>query len=419
MRVWIVNPYGELPSEGWREYRSFLIARALAANGHEVTWWISDFEHRRKQYRASGQLLDPMLPGGVRAIAVHSSSYKRNISLGRIRYEINFGKELARLAEGEEAPDLIILGFPAIFTGNPIIAYRNKIGCKLIFDVCDLWPELFEVILPKKIRFLGKIIFYPLYKMRMQQIGFCDGVVAVSEDYLKTALQGQKGQIPKLISYLGIDIGAYLATKINSSLDKRLADFKKQFSLVAVYAGTLGDAYDMDIIISAIKYVQQKDLLIGFVVAGNGPRKKDFEDMAADSSASLMYLGLLPATDMKTLYNNCDVGLMTYVADSTVAMPVKLFDYTVGGLALLSSLGRDASDTINRCQIGQNYRASDLNDFMEKLTLMSQNVDLLRRYKDNSRQLALSYDSKIQYAGYTEFLEKIVDLPNLSRNSIN
>ena len=253
VKVWIVNPYGELPSEGWREYRSFLIARALAAIGHEVTWWISDFEHRSKQYRTSGQLLDPMLPVGVKVIAVHSSAYKRNISLKRIRYELNFGKELARLAETEESPDLIILGFPAIFTGDPIIAYRNKVGCKLVFDVIDLWPELFEVILPRRIRFLGKFLFYPLYKRRAKQISSCDGIVAVSHDYLKTAIQGQTKKIPNLISYLGIDISTYLAAKINLPLDKSLAEFKKKFSLVAVYAGHLGDAYDKDIIISAIK----------------------------------------------------------------------------------------------------------------------------------------------------------------------
>jgi len=408
MKVWIINPYGELPSEGWREYRSFLVARALATRGHDVTWWISDFEHRSKQYRTSGQLFDPMLPPGVRVIAVHSSSYKKNISLKRIRYEMNYGKELARLAEHEEPPDLIILGFPAIFTGNPIIAYRNKVGCKLVFDVIDMWPELFELILPRKIRFLGKLIFYPLYLRRKLQTRVCDGVVAVSQDYLKTALQGYSKPIPSLISYLGIDISAYHASEVNSALDRTLGEFKKRFSLVVVYAGTLGDAYDIDLIISAIERVRQNGLSIGFVVAGNGPRKADFEEMATDSSVPLRYLGLLPATDMKTVYKNCDVGLMSYVADSTVAMPVKLFDYTVGGLALLNSLGRDARNTINQHQIGLNYSASDQDDFMKKLMVMLQNPDLVKVYKDNARQLALSYDSVVQYENYAKFIEKIV-----------
>ncbi len=222
-------------------------------------------------------------------------------------------------------------------------------------------------------------------------------------------MQNQSKFIPSLIAYLGIDISAYHDSKDNPALEQTLGEFKKRFSLVVVYAGTLGDAYDMDLIISAIKLAKQKGLSIGFVVAGNGPRKTDFEDMAADSSAPLKYLGLLPATDMKTLYKICDVGLMSYVADSTVAMPVKLFDYTVAGLALLSSLGRDASNTINQYQIGLNYRASDLDDFMGKLMMMSQNTDLVQLYKNNARQLALSYDTVVQYDNYTKFLEEIVN----------
>jgi len=419
MKVWIVNPYGELPSEGWREYRSFLVARALAAHGHEVTWWISDFEHRNKQYRKEGRLADSMLPEGVRVIAVHSTPYKRNISLQRIQYELNYGKELARLAENEPRPDLIILGFPAIFTGNPVIAYRNKIGCKLVLDVIDIWPELFEVILPKKIRFLGKLIFYPLYRLRNKQTNFSDGIIAVSQDYLKTALKGQSKRIPSLISYLGIDLSSYHSAEINPVLNQTLEKFRKDFNLVVVYAGTLGDAYDMDIIISAIKRVKQEGLSIGFVVAGNGPRKTDFQDMAGDASLPLKYLGLLPAKDMKTLYENCDVGLMTYVTGSTVAMPVKFFDYTAGGLALLSSLDRDAGETIRQYGIGLNYQASNLGDFIQKLAVMSQDFDLVQGYKRNARQLAWSYDTKVQYDNYATFLEEIVHARSSQDDSID
>jgi hypothetical protein len=152
MLVWIVNPYGTLPSEGWREYRSLMLARALAEKGHEVTWWISDFEHRSKSYRGCGELYDPLLPKGVRVIGVHSTAYVRNISLQRIRYEINYGLELGRLAFKESAPDVIVMGDPALFFGAPVLAYQQRVGCKLVLDIIDLWPELFTLTLPKFLR---------------------------------------------------------------------------------------------------------------------------------------------------------------------------------------------------------------------------------------------------------------------------
>ncbi|MBM3349747.1 MAG: hypothetical protein FJY58_08650 [Betaproteobacteria bacterium] len=33
MKTWIVNPYGTLPGEGWRDYRSQMLAQALVALG--------------------------------------------------------------------------------------------------------------------------------------------------------------------------------------------------------------------------------------------------------------------------------------------------------------------------------------------------------------------------------------------------
>ena len=51
MRVWIENPFDNLPSEGFRPQRFWLMARAFAAAGHDVTLWTSDFNHTTKKAR--------------------------------------------------------------------------------------------------------------------------------------------------------------------------------------------------------------------------------------------------------------------------------------------------------------------------------------------------------------------------------
>jgi Glycosyltransferase Family 4 len=251
LNIWIVNPYGALPSEGWREYRSFMLAKALAARGHKVTLWISDFVHRSKTYRTNGEIHDPLLPEGIRVIGVHSKPYRRNISWERIQYEASYGEEFARLAQAEIRPDIIVMGDPSLFFSKSILAYRQQVGCRLVLDVIDLWPELFSVALPKWLRPLSKLIFYPLYKRRSNLVRACDGVVAVSKDYLKAALKGQSDDMPNLVAYWGIDTQGYKNTPVNSELAAILQQFKSKFALTAVYAGTLGDAYDMDIIIAA------------------------------------------------------------------------------------------------------------------------------------------------------------------------
>ena len=52
MTIWLLNPYGPIPGEGWREYRYTMIGEALAANGHTVVWWAANFSHHFKRFRS-------------------------------------------------------------------------------------------------------------------------------------------------------------------------------------------------------------------------------------------------------------------------------------------------------------------------------------------------------------------------------
>ena len=36
--IWLVNPYGPIPGEGWRAYRFNLLGEALAKAGYNVVW---------------------------------------------------------------------------------------------------------------------------------------------------------------------------------------------------------------------------------------------------------------------------------------------------------------------------------------------------------------------------------------------
>lgn len=407
MKIWIVNPYGELPSEGWREYRSCILARVLAARGHEVIWWISDFDHRSKTYRASGEIHDSLLPAGVRVVSVHSSRYAKNISLERIRYEESFGEEFKRLATLEDPPDTIVMGDPSLFFSKNVLKYRNLVGSKLVLDVIDLWPELFAVALPKGIRAFHRILFHRLYKRRSDLVMACDGVVAVSRDYLGVALKGQPRLIPNLVVYVGIDIHAHEISSINSRLNDELSLFRSKFSLVAVYAGTLGDAYDMDTIIASIKIAKARDLPIGFVVAGNGPRKESFEKLLQSHPSHMKFLGALPSSDMATLYANCDVGLMPYVSGSTVAMPVKFYDYLAGGLAILNSLDRDVHELISEYDVGMNYQPMNVGDLIGKLVELASDKLKLNRFKAASKRLVNIFDTTPQYKRFSKFIEEI------------
>ena len=79
MRVWIENPFDNLPCEGFRPQRYWLMAEAFARAGHDVTLWTSDFSHATKAPRSISPFSAPF-----RLKLVKTPPYRSNVSLSRI-----------------------------------------------------------------------------------------------------------------------------------------------------------------------------------------------------------------------------------------------------------------------------------------------------------------------------------------------
>lgn len=404
MNIWIINPYGELPSGEWREYRSYMLAKELVESGHSVSWWISNFDHRTKTFREAPDSEVECVRAQLNIFSVPCIAYNKNISLRRILYEVKFGRELYKIAQTQIKPDLIVLAYPAIFTGGPIFKLKKELSVPLILDVIDLWPELFSVVLPRLLKRFSRIIFFPLYWLRKKQVQASDGIVAVSKDYLEVSKNEAISDVQSQVVYWGLNSNTDHNMPLDQALDDRVTSFRQRFDLVAVYAGTLGDAYDMDLLLSASDYCDKNGISIGFIVAGNGPRFSDFQshDRFTDN---LCFLGILPANQLSALYSFCDVGLITYVPGSTVAMPIKFFDYLGAGIAILNCLGRDVGALTISEGVGLNFEASNMLDFIDKLKVFLKDRALLGSCQTASKTISKKYDVKTQYGLFREFIE--------------
>ena len=52
--IWLVNPYGPIEGENWREYSFNQFGKFLSDNGYKVIWWTANFSHHFKKYRSNG-----------------------------------------------------------------------------------------------------------------------------------------------------------------------------------------------------------------------------------------------------------------------------------------------------------------------------------------------------------------------------
>ena len=142
MTVWIVNPFDNLPLEGNRPQRYWLLARAFARAGHDVTLWTSDFSHARKAKRvlrgldggerkrgcwgtrwSSGETPD------FRVVLVETPAYRANIGLRRIWSHRVFARRWRELAGGEPPPDVLVTSLPPLALGQAAGAARAARTC--------------------------------------------------------------------------------------------------------------------------------------------------------------------------------------------------------------------------------------------------------------------------------------------------
>jgi glycosyltransferase involved in cell wall biosynthesis len=406
VNIWIVNPYGTLPSEGWREYRSSMLARALSESGHKVCWWISNFEHRSKKNRPIGFIEEPLLPDSVKILSVRSSPYFKNISLERIKYEFLFGMNFKKIANSLPPPDLIILADPSLFYSSFVISHAKKINSKIVLDVLDLWPEQFKVALPKFLKPLSNIIFAPLFWRRQQLVRKVDGVVAVTKDHLKSVRPLKS--TPKLVVYLGLDLKKFADDSLKP-LPITISKFVENSVLVLVYAGTLGEAYDIPAVLNAAENVIKLNNKVKFIFAGDGPYSQHVLSFSKRFSDNVLFLGKVSSDLLPSLYSICQIGICSYSQGSTVTMPVKLYDYLAGGLNVIYSISGEIDELLKNNFCGFKYEAGNYDD-LAGLIISKINLDCSIVNKNNSLLLAATFDESLLHKRYVNFIEEIAEM---------
>ena len=200
MNVWIINPFHNLPVEGYRPPRYWLMSEAFARAGHHVTYWTQNWSHARKAERrlTDGRTLEDLsafLPFTLKFVRV--PGYRRNICLKRIWSHWRFAKNWAALASAAtDAPDLIVVSSPPLFIGREVRRFCARTGIKYIVDIMDAWPETFERVAPRWT--LGW-----MRRLARDNYRQAAGITAVAQRYLDLA-KSYGAVSPQHLCYHGI-----------------------------------------------------------------------------------------------------------------------------------------------------------------------------------------------------------------------
>jgi glycosyltransferase involved in cell wall biosynthesis len=359
MKVWLMTVGEPLPLSGAtdRPWRTGMLAKLLAARGHQVLWWTSTVDHFRKRFFVEGE---PRVESTVGAHLqfLHGRLYRRNVSLARIRNHEEVALRFRELASRESPPDFILCSFPTIELSREAVDYGARHGVPVALDIRDLWPDIFLDVAPVLLRGLGRLLLRSAFRDAAAALRDATAIFGVSPQYLEWGLAraGRPARPADRVFPLGYQLPEW-GSEDARRLDERLQPLGVDFDApLAVFVGTFGRTYDLATVIEAARRLVH--LKIQFVFCGAGEREADWRRQAA-GIPGVHFAGWLPAGELGCLLSRASLGLAAYAAHAPQGIPNKVIEYMAAALPIACSLQGESRDLLQGRQCGVYYPAGD------------------------------------------------------------
>lgn len=306
----------------------------------------ADFNHPAKDYYPKE------LSNDKRQILLHVPSYKKNLSIGRIWSHLMFSWKLKKYLElNPEKPQVIYCAMPTSSSAYVCAKFCKKHGIKFVVDVIDLWPDSLLPLI--KGSSIIKVILFPWTYMTRYAYRNADVIMGESMAYAQEAKK-YNNKAPVFPIYLGVDVDY-----INSVKSLRAIKLEKPKDEIWIaYAGSLGNSYDFESLLDAVKGIQgQYKYKLWFV--GDGVRRKEIEDYIEANSLKAEITGFLPYEQLLGYLSYMDIAVNIFRANTKVVYSYKFNDYVAMDCFVLNSLKGETADMVDKYQIGRNFNFSD------------------------------------------------------------
>ena len=420
-RIWIIEVGEPLPLPGTRirVMRAGQLAKQLARDGAEVTWWVSDFNHLAKDYydlagfTGEGRLKS--LENGINLYFLHGRRYKKNISISRILYNRDIAKDFQLSSVTLQPPDLIMCCYPTIDLANIVTKYGSKLGIPVVVDIRDLWPDVFVDVLPFP-RWLSRLMMRPLMYKASRALRRAKTISGISELILEWGLakagrSRSEGDRVFPLSYERTELSA--DRRINAEQKWRALGLKLDGNepIVCCFA-MLSHTPEFETILEALLLLPETlAQTIRVVICGTGPRLAWLKE-ASRVYPQLLVPGYVEVDAIESLMPYAFAGLLPYPTrnDLSYSYPNKIGEYLSAGLPVISTLGGSSANLLSSRNCGIVVKNRDAKNFASALTQLANrdaewqimSTNALNTYSD-------MFNAKSNYTKMSEYLIKMIN----------
>lgn len=396
MKLLIISNYWHFKNEK-SSSRYNTIAEMALEQGFDTEVITSSFYHTKKIQR--GILINV----NYKTVQINEPSYCKNISVKRIiSHKIFANGVIKYLKNLTKVPDVIYLFVPPTGLAKKVVKFANTHNIKVIIDVLDLWPEAFEMLLPKPI---SKLLL-PIKKDVEYAYKNADAVVAVSKGYAQRASAINKNTTDGNAVYIGTDLSVFdKNTKNATELGGKLRP------ITMAYIGMLGKSYDLISVMKAMKELVDDNFdKVEFLVMGSGPMQDKFEKYAIDNDLPVRFTGRLSYEDMVKKLVKCDIGINVLQGKAAQSIINKHADYLSAGIPIINiQKDTEFSDLIRENNAGIACPVGNVAMLKNAIRELAENEELRETMGENSRKLAEKYfDRNKTYGEIINLIERVV-----------
>ena len=322
------------------------------------------------------------------------------------RYTLSIWKLYLR-ARKEKNVDVLAVGSTPPINGLMFPSLRKKLGCKIVYNLQDIFPDsLVTSKMAKKDGLLWKI------GRKIEDLTYrnSDVIVVISEDFKKNILA--KGvpeeKIVMIRNWVDENAVVDVPRSENPLFDTYGLDREKFY---VCYSGNIGTSQNMDMLLDVAKSLQDNEK-IGFILVGEGVYKSKVEEkIAADGITNVTMMPFQPYEQISQVFSLGDCGLIiSKKGIGSSSVPSKTWSVMSASRPVLASFdkGSELDDIVTGSNCGICVEANDPDTFREAiLKLAADKAACTEMGKNGRRYIEENLTRAIGTAKWVDVMRRI------------
>ena len=383
------------------------LARALAANGHQVTV-LAGTPHHSLDGVQRGYLLSPFRwrsAEGMRVVNCWAFP-KSNTKAAKFLNYASFTCTafLATLFVGRT--DAVLIVSPPFWLALVALFLRLTRKCPVVYNAQDLFPEAY----------LASGEFHPgwftniLSKLMLLVYQRSDRITVVADSFVKTiAAKGiDAAKIISIPNYVDTSAIAPLPRRNSFSRNAGLDD-----KFVVMYAGNMGFTHEVELLVEAAKKLAVFED-IRLLVVGGGSKRHDLVRLAHErGTTNLDFLKTQPDKSLSEMLATADLFVLASKHGAGEAsFPSRIYSYLLAGRPIVASVDQelDLARLLRKTGAGVVTQPGNAQSLCQAIENLYHDAPARERMARNGRAyMERDYSPRAVVESYDSLLKQLVD----------